>query len=868
MRVILQDISCDKYLGFAKCKLYQLEKTRSDLRLPSLSRRYYVGLFIVDITTDEFDRTIRITCTGDFQIIFHNGTEEWLFNYETNKLFKVSDSVVSGEYSQLWPGAVVDENGQISTISKGKAKTTSFVSKPLSAGAVPTLDAGLAIVGGKVLAGIDAEILTSFPPSGLLVENISERNGLANIEVSRSDLWNGINTVEGISFNPRSPQGAACPYHWTPRIWHSDPGNLWDGIPAEYTTGLYYGAEAYGPADETIKVVYGGQLDDRTGDDGVCEIVTQIDNQSLNHAFFYINDSWTANRDTLSDVLEVVGGEEYRKAYNWFPEGISAAVFDIEYEFANQPDVHFWSYDNSITVRCGVVSSDGKNYTLHRFAGGLQLFASGADYICHSVSSDGKLVVVFTGAETIETATVYDLTNSKETSVSVAGKGFVEGEFIPVAQHEQALPDFDEPIVLDDLGTPGLRSFMGGINYAFPLTYAGSLSGWKITVDKEGATFVGTGQLVHDDCFESVVTVIRPVDGGNLNRTHSVTIDGEAYTAGSFGGLIEVIPYGWYLADGNHGWSEIGIGNWQGNQFAQCHSCVAGDNTVVDELEFTPGAIAHFVDDHLEPPDNFTGQVAWENTTTGPVEGWEYPDTTKVDCSGNVTVSAIDACGHSQELEVAGEIAELNLSGVDEPEVNDTYTASGGTEPYEFSFDGVAANVGGSVATITGVIDCGGSQNGGAVGRVTVTDACGQTAYIDVRLPGGYWSQGTRIDSGYTTSYGMNDCFEESTKLIYGTLVVGGSRVDERISYFRESYGGCPPWNTYYSAPGLLGAPTTKYGGDTTNTLHLCGFPAVGVPFPNPGQTENYTKVFSDGCVGFSDALPRVINRTPYTWVC
>ena len=79
----------------------------------------------------------------------------------------------------------------------------------------------------------------------------------------------------------------------------------------------------------------------------------------------------------------------------------------------------------------------------------------------------------------------------------------------------------------------------------------------------------------------------------------------------------------------------------------------------------------------------------------------------------------------------------LSISGTDAPIVGSDYDYSGGLGPYVWSFDGGEIS---SSGTITSINACGAS-NDPRWSTVTCTDACGQTASIEVRLPGGKWVQ-------------------------------------------------------------------------------------------------------------------------------
>jgi hypothetical protein len=98
-------------------------------------------------------------------------------------------------------------------------------------------------------------------------------------------------------------------------------------------------------------------------------------------------------------------------------------------------------------------------------------------------------------------------------------------------------------------------------------------------------------------------------------------------------------------------------------------------------------------------------------------------------------------CNREGEDDPCDSAEELTLTGADELESTsdyEQYSAAGGVAPYSYSFDGGSID---STGLITAITSCGGSRGNGAVGRVTVTDACGSSASIDIRLPGGSWSQ-------------------------------------------------------------------------------------------------------------------------------
>lgn len=107
--------------------------------------------------------------------------------------------------------------------------------------------------------------------------------------------------------------------------------------------------------------------------------------------------------------------------------------------------------------------------------------------------------------------------------------------------------------------------------------------------------------------------------------------------------------------------------------------------------------------------------------------------------SGDIVVCAKRDGDVPREIKVCPEMldcsdpATLFLSGTNSPNVGSKYTASGGVTPYSWSFAGGSIDDTGEITALTTVCDGDGAD--GAIGRVTVSDACDQSAYIEVKLP-------------------------------------------------------------------------------------------------------------------------------------
>lgn len=107
---------------------------------------------------------------------------------------------------------------------------------------------------------------------------------------------------------------------------------------------------------------------------------------------------------------------------------------------------------------------------------------------------------------------------------------------------------------------------------------------------------------------------------------------------------------------------------------------------------------------------------------------------------------------------------ELFIAGSDEPAVGNFYSAAGGVPPYTWTFAGGTISDEGEILSLT---SCGGPDNGGAVGHVTVTDDCGQSASIEVRLPGGHWSTISTVNVATGTHAGYCDEVSGGSRTAY-----------------------------------------------------------------------------------------------------
>lgn len=148
------------------------------------------------------------------------------------------------------------------------------------------------------------------------------------------------------------------------------------------------------------------------------------------------------------------------------------------------------------------------------------------------------------------------------------------------------------------------------------------------------------------------------------------------------------------------------------------------------------------------------------------------------ECPASTTLSVTDACGQQDSMVVSiSSGGELTLGGPGEPAEGDFYSASGGGGEYSYSFSG--GSIDSETGEILSISECGGPDNNGAVGSVTVTDQCGNTASLTVRLIGGAWVQKYyEYVCGYTSTPNPG-C--GSTKTVYKTS--GSQMVKESWRY-------------------------------------------------------------------------------------
>lgn len=843
-----------RFLKDAEKRLKVLEALRVKKNANLLKKTYRVENVTVLLQCGRKSKKI-IMWSDVEQILFINATHVWGYNYISDAFSKhLALDPQGADLAQAYSpggfvlGAVVldYDDGVITSTTRSFLGPHVFL--PSRGVSVERFVNDLAL-----RSSTGASPLAVLPVvSDLDWGNLHSVGGTALLEGWRSNMWNQNNGPEAWEIFPDNPIASVQDWRWTPRLWYPDPGNRF------YQSGVYYGrafADVYGPADE-IKVTFGGFLDDRKSRDsisrkGYCEVLTQVDSTDYLTAYFFL-DLHEADRTSLYYVNLLVG-KKYVQNSIW--DSQPQEDFAIRYEtlfpgISGSLTIHFWtgldsSDSESAYPLLGVVAHDSLGrYAVHRWHGfAIELF-TGSDYKGHTVSSDGAIFALFTGTSEIETLTVYDISAQETLRISskAAGKGITSGAMIPILLEDTVAPTAPEtPPGIANTSQPEMSAALGGAWVPWPTPTDYTIDGWKTLVNGIHAT----GKQWRDECWQTAgLSFVQPADFSALDRPHAVIVNDTFYSAPSWGGLADQIPYFLYSVNEEGVHNEIGLAQWQQDGLPIPVNISAATNTTVGTIQ--RNAISFSMDEtlKLEVSANTREPVRWPLGAVEHEDGFWYVDETKIDCNGKVLVHLIDSCGESTQQEMDVGIPPLSLGGDEDCNVGDIYTAAGGTGAYAYSFDsGTIDSETGEILSITACPGAGASR----VGVVSVSDGC-EVIQLEVRLPGGVWALTQENHTGcggsvYLLAGGNCRCGTLATG-VPGELISGGSKTVENVTWYTNT-SGCDS----------LGPPQTLVSA-------AWGALNVGDPFPLSFECG----VTAPNCSLTQYAL--VMDRYEYEWQC
>lgn len=145
----------------------------------------------------------------------------------------------------------------------------------------------------------------------------------------------------------------------------------------------------------------------------------------------------------------------------------------------------------------------------------------------------------------------------------------------------------------------------------------------------------------------------------------------------------------------------------------------------------------------------------------------------------------IDLCPEN-DIELCTDCPELTIEGTQDPVVGSTYVTTGGSGTLTFSFDqGTISQAG----IITAINSC---SAGTLTGTISVSDSCAtgmQTAQIQVRLPGGTWTDSSPF-CAVSGSF-INCSGDYVSEVGYGYLA---SSLTSRYRFTLCVYNNPPAW--------------------------------------------------------------------------
>lgn len=547
-------------------------------------------------------------------------------------------------------------------------------------------------------------------------------------------------------------------WYWVPSFFSVFPG----GNENFLVPGWYYGGNLtpeYGYVNETYQPLYYAKvslkavLDCRSYSTGYnfgwCEQVKKWtaggETETPNDLFFYLDTSflqafpagyeWYENRQFGQHSLINIGSSLNGFTKTFQINGPEHGMSDPEVTLWSFPS---WVNDLALTPpdinAVGVIVAENKTAKVYRYKDFRTPVYETTSYHSHSISRDGKIVAIFEGSTAIERVKVFDLYGSLVDGEYTSG-GFTEvskdkdlssllmtqGVIIPFRETSFSPAAFD----LSSVSPP---TFPTDITETFPAL-------GQLNFFKDGGGPVHIYKLVNtngvdaelfystDECFSSTIVIDDPDKGIELERL---------VAAWDFAGGLKGVVRGQF--EGNQHDMTF---NGEGNGEILTVSMVEELGLILNEGEF--GA-----------PDRMELQKPWLALgTINYGKGYANSDDDEIDYDDafecgptRYDFSLTTSCGQTGAATIDLELPPVGVTGYSYAEEGAEFTATGGKPPYSWTFDSGSLSISGSnkqTAEITSIPGCD-TPGTPRLGKITVTDYCGESAEVEFMLPGGAWA--------------------------------------------------------------------------------------------------------------------------------
>ena len=749
MRTQILHAEAAPYLGFAR----RLWRSLEDLRLMSGAvqlQKYVVADNIrIFLRCCEDASLIRIEYLGapEGHILLsslrdgatHFSTLDYIKN-KTGVAAVFPDSAVSGVLSSMF-----DQTCQVGEHIQVKRNKTKWSVEELGGEALEFI--------GRVdayeqayFAGTDGiwmrhsqglQQVSNIPSGHLLLPSLSGSflNLFSFASYPTAELWNQYRGASLFSITPTN--GVVQEYGaWVPSFFVVEPTDTYGLKP-----GWYYGRYPSPRYDtdnplESLSVSLCAVVDTRCHPglyaQGWCEMVTAVNGEDRDDIYFYFDSLTTPGNDYA--YRELVTGS-YTHSFITIGSVLAghSTSFSLTATTAGvKPDeVKLWNFESytsgtSTSIDAvGVLVIEGTRCRGYRYKGYAAEFVDTTSFHSYAISNNGQMVAIFESIDgsLITSVKVYDLFGVRGKALtgnpdySEGGHTLVRdsGVVAPLA----ALTACFIPTREKDF-TPGQAAFLS-VSSPNPDNRAEfpSLSSLRFTKSATGGLQIdkvvcdngvdATFGVSSDPCFDSTIVVDDPHLVATTDRLVSKWDAG-----GNFRGVVRGVFEGTHP---NMRFRGVGSGSsgWYGEiSLASTFSMVL--NATEDGFVYS----------------GYSGELIYGEGLNE--DGTLNYDTAGISCApAGKKFSASSSCGQTAEAVVVAD--EFSLTGTSTPIVGSAYSAGGGVPPYSYSFSGGGISNEGKITSING---CSAPRNP-RWATVSATDACGQTAEIEVRLAGGVW---------------------------------------------------------------------------------------------------------------------------------